>query len=612
MNDFFAGGIVPPMENMQRTATCGQLTARNEGETVILNGWVHRNRDHGGVHFINLRDRYGSTQIVVDEDAAPEIKSAAESLKYEYCVAVEGVVRKRPADMVNPKMTTGEIEVAARRVEILNRCEPLPFMIEDGEPEANENLRLEYRYLDMRNGAMRDRIILRSKVAHITRTFLQEQDFLEIETPTLIKSTPEGARDFLVPSRIHRGKFFALPQSPQLYKQILMVSGFDRYFQIARCYRDEDARGDRQLEFTQIDLEMSFAGREDVFRVIEGLMGRIFSETLGITLPAQFVRLTYDDAMNLYGSDKPDLRFDMAFCDFAPYVEGGDFSVFKSVLAENGTVKAMVVPGGAEYCSRKKITELEETAKTYGAKGLAWMKVTEQGLDGGVGKFYAGNADRIIKELSAAPGDVILLMGADWRTACLSLGAVRNRVARETGLVKPGTFKFAWIVDFPLFEWNEEEKKWDPAHHMFSMPRAQYLDSLEKDPGAVKADIYDLVLNGYELASGSVRIHNPELQQRIFNIVGFPVEAAEERFGFLLKAFRYGAPPHAGIAPGLDRLIMIMAEKESIKEVIAFPKNSNGLSPMDDCPAAVDEGQLRDLHIRILQEKEEESLRSQK
>jgi aspartyl-tRNA synthetase len=593
------------METMQRTATCGQLTARNEGQIVILNGWVHRNRDHGGVHFINLRDRYGVTQIVVDEDAPPAIKEMAESLKYEFCVAVEGIVRKRPAEMVNPKMTTGEIEIAATTITVLNRCEPLPFMIEDGEPEANENLRLEYRYLDMRNGAMRDRIILRNKVAHTARCFLQEQNFLEIETPTLIKSTPEGARDFLVPSRIHRGKFFALPQSPQLYKQILMVSGFDRYYQIARCYRDEDARGDRQLEFTQIDLEMSFAGREDVFGVIEGLMGRIFKESLGYTLPVKFQRLSYDDAMNLYGSDKPDLRFGLKFQDFAPWVEGGEFSVFKGVLAEKGTIKALVVPGGAEYCSRKKIQELEDTAKTYGAKGLAWMKVTDQGLDGGVAKFYAANAQSIMAGLKAAPGDAILLMGAEWRVACLSLGAVRNRVARENGLIKPGTFEFAWIVDFPLFEWNEEEKKWDPAHHMFSMPRAQYLDTLETDPGAVKADIYDLVLNGYEVASGSVRIHNPELQQRIFNIVGFPVESAEERFGFLLKAFRYGAPPHAGIAPGLDRLVMIMAEKDSIKEVIAFPKNSNGLSPMDDCPAAVENGQLLDLHIRTLSEEEE-------
>ena len=592
------------MEQMKRTVTCGELTAEYEGKTVILNGWVHRNRDHGGIHFINLRDRYGETQIVVDEDVADSIKEKAGSLKFEYCVAVEGVVRLRPESMVNPDMNTGAIEVSLKDLSVLNTCLTLPFMVED-ETDSNETARLKYRYLDLRSKGMKDRIILRNKVTYAIREYLQNSSFLEIETPTLIKSTPEGARDFLVPSRLHAGKFFALPQSPQLYKQLLMVSGFDKYFQVARCYRDEDARGDRQLEFTQIDMEMSFVSRDDIFKVTEEMMRHVFKESMGIDLPVEFERLSYDDAMNLYGSDKPDLRFAMAFQDFAPYVAGSDFGVFKSVLEADGAVKALVVPGVAADYSRKKITELEDTAKTYGAKGLAWMKVTAEGLDGGVSKFYANQADAIRSGLGAGEGDLILLMGADWKTSCTSLGAVRSRLGKDLNLIDTSQFKFAWIIDFPLFEWNEDEKAWEPAHHMFSMPQQQYLDTMEQDPGPVKGDLYDLVLNGYELASGSIRVHDPELQQRIFNIVGFPREIAEERFGFLLESFRYGAPPHGGIAAGLDRLVMIMAGKESIKEVIPFPKNSAGMSPMDDSPARVDSVQLKDLHLDVIMPEED-------
>ena len=594
------------MEQMKRTVSCGDLTAQHDGQTVILNGWVHRNRDHGGIHFINLRDRYGETQIVVDEDAPDALRKKAASLKFEYCIAVEGIVRLRPESMVNPDMATGEIEVSVKEISILNSCLTLPFMIEE-ETDSNETARLKYRYLDLRSKGMQDRIILRSKVTYAAREFLQKSSFLEIETPTLIKSTPEGARDFLVPSRLHAGKFFALPQSPQLYKQLLMVSGFDKYFQVARCYRDEDARGDRQLEFTQIDLEMSFVSREDVLKVTEGMMKHIFKETLGIELPAEFERLSYDDAMNLYGSDKPDLRFGMAFQDFSPYVPGSDFGVFKSVLESGGAVKAMVVPGAAADYSRKKITELEDTAKTYGAKGLAWMKVTSDGLDGGISKFYIDQAADICSGLNASDGDLILLMGAGWKTACTSLGAVRSRLGKDLKLIDESQFKFAWIVDFPLFEWNDEEKTWEPAHHMFSIPQEQYLETMEQDPGPVKGDLYDLVLNGYELASGSIRVHDPELQQRIFNVVGFPKEIAEEQFGYLLEALHYGAPPHGGLAAGLDRLVMIMAGKESIKEVIPFPKNSAGMSPMDESPARVDEKQLEDLHLQVVMPETEES-----
>ncbi len=584
---------------MKRTATCGELSARDEGREVILNGWVHRNRDHGGVHFINLRDRYGITQVVFDDTCDRDLADKAASLKMEYCVAVKGVVSKRPAEMINRDMATGEIEIIARELDVLTPCATLPFMI-DGDTEANETLRLKYRYLDLRREKMQKHIALRHRVAFAAREHFEGLGFYEIETPTLIKSTPEGARDFLVPARMQPGKFFALPQSPQLYKQILMVSGFDKYFQIAHCYRDEDLRGDRQFEFTQVDFEMSFVSKDDVFRVVEDQMVHIFKKTLGQDIAVPFPRISYHEAMNTYGSDKPDIRFDMKFQDFAPLVPRADFGVFKSVLAEGGVVKAMVVPGVAPDYSRKMITDLEETAKTYGAKGLAWMKVTADGLDGGIAKFFAPLAGEVKDFLGAKENDLILFMAGEWKTACTSLGAVRNRLGKDLKLNRPDDFLFAWVYDFPLFEWNEEEKKWDPAHHMFSMPQEEYLDTLEDNPGEVKGDLYDLVINGYELASGSIRIHDPEIQKRIFSIVGFPEDEAEERFGFLLEAFRYGAPPHGGLAYGLDRLVMLMCEEESLKEVIAFPRNSTGSNPMDDSPAVVDKSQLDELRIALI------------
>ncbi|HUX11795.1 MAG TPA: aspartate--tRNA ligase [Spirochaetia bacterium] len=586
------------MENMKRTATCGELTSSDAGREVVLNGWVHRFRDHGEIKFVNIRDRYGITQVVVDKDADAEVRARAAELKFEYCIAVRGTVRKRPEGMINKEMTTGEVEILARELVILTPSETLPFMI-DERSDAREDLRLQYRFLDLRTFSMQRKIRLRHDVTFRVREFLHSRHFYEIETPSLIRSTPEGARDFLVPSRIQQGKFYALPQSPQLYKQILMVSGFDRYFQIAHCFRDEDARGDRQLEHTQIDIEMSFVSKEDVFELIEGMMSHVFRHTLGIELPASFPRLSYDDAVNRFGSDKPDLRFDLEFVDFADIARNSNFQVFQSVLATpEGTVKALRVPGGAEF-SRKQIQDLEESAKTFGAKGLAWMKVTEGGLDGGVARFFGALEREILTATGAKPGDIILMVGDSWRTACFSLGVVRNRLGRELGLIDDKAFRFAWIVDFPLFEWNEEEKKWDAAHHMFTMPQERHISTLERNPGEVKGDLYDLVCNGFELASGSIRIHDPELQKRIFNIVGFSPEEAEKRFGFLLRAFRYGAPPHGGIAPGLDRLVMIMAGENSIREVIAFPKNTAGVSPMDESPNYVDENQLRDLGIRM-------------
>lgn len=590
---------------MNRTVTCGALRAADAGTTVILNGWVHRKRDHGGISFINLRDRYGLTQVVVDSDAPADLAELAADLRMEFCIAVEGTVRLRPDSMKNPDMPTGEVEVVAKTVKILSRSEVPPFVI-DEKTNASEELRLKYRYLDLRSDTMQRHLALRSRVAYAVREFLVKRDFLEIETPTFIKSTPEGARDYLVPSRLYPGKFYALPQSPQLYKQILMVSGFDRYFQIARCYRDEDARGDRQPEFTQIDLEMSFVSRDDVLSLIEGMMGHVFRETMKIELPATFTRLSWEDAMNRYGTDKPDLRFDLEMQDGAALADKGTFQAFKDALAAGGAIKALVVPGAAATTSRKNIDELEGAAKIFKARGLGWMKVAEgeggkPALEGGISKFFEGKADEVCSELGAKPGDLLLFVAdAKHRVACTALGAVRSKLGKDLNLIKEGTFAFAWIIDFPLFEWNEEEEKWDAAHHMFSWPQEQYHETLESDPGSVKGDLYDLVLNGYELASGSIRIHDPELQKRIFRIVGFSEEEAAEKFGFLTEAFKYGAPPHGGIAPGLDRLVMLMAGETSIKEVIAFPKNSFAQSLMDDCPSEVDSKQLVDLHINIV------------
>ena len=567
-------------------------------ETVVLNGWVHRTRDHGGIHFVDLRDRYGITQVVLDKDAPEELRNAVRDLKFEYCIAIKGVVRSRPDSMVNKELTTGEIEVAAQELTVLSKCDVLPFMVDD-RSDAKEDLRLKYRYLDLRSFSMQRKLKLRHQVAMTVREYLSSQGFYEIETPTLIRSTPEGARDFLVPSRLHGGKFYALPQSPQLFKQILMVSGFDKYFQIAHCFRDEDARGDRQLEHTQIDIEMSFVSKEDVFALLEGLMATVFQKTIQTELKTPFERLPYDEALGSYGSDKPDLRFDLKLQDFDSFARESGFQVFTGAIESGGAVKVLVAPGCGAY-SRKMITDLEDVAKTYGAKGLAWMKVTEEGLEGGVSKFFAERAEAITSSLGAKPGDLILAVADTWKTACVALGAVRTRLGADLELTKDRGFRFCWVTDFPLFDWNEEEARWEAAHHMFTMPQEQYIDLLEKDPGKVKGDLYDLVCNGMELASGSIRIHDPDLQRRIFDIVGFSHEEAERRFGFLLDAFKFGPPPHGGIAPGLDRLLTIMTGEPSIREVIAFPKNTMGISPMDGTPSEVDQKQLDELHIRLI------------
>jgi aspartyl-tRNA synthetase len=607
---------MPGMEYQKRTTTCGALRKADAGQTVTLNGWVHRKRDHGPISFINLRDRYGITQVVVEADASADLKAAAADLKFEYCIAVRGRVRERPDSMVNKDMETGEVELVADSIQVLTRCETLPFMV-DEKSDAKEDLRLKYRYLDLRSFSMQRKIRLRHEVAFAVREYLSGKGFYEIETPTFIRSTPEGARDYLVPSRLYPGKFYALPQSPQLYKQLLMVSGMDKYFQLARCYRDEDARGDRQPEFTQVDIEMSFVKRDDILELVEGMMGYVFQKTLGVELPAKFRRIAYDDSIDLYGTDKPDLRFGMEMKDLGALAEKSSFQAFKDALAEGsarqtaaaakgitqegGAVKAIVVPGKADY-SRKQIEELEAQAKIYRAKGMAWLKVNAEGkLEGGASKFFAGLEDELVSYLGAKSGDLVLMVAdSKHRVACTALGAVRSKLGKDLGFCDPARFEFAWIVDFPMFEYNEDEQKWDTAHHMFTMPQEKYHPTLESDPGAVKGDLYDLVMDGFELASGSIRIHDPELQKRIFDIVGMTEKEGVQKFGFLLEAFKYGAPPHGGIAPGLDRLVMLMAGETSIKEVIAFPKNSFAVSPMDDCPNEVDQKQLEELSISIV------------
>lgn len=610
------------MENAKRTVTCGELRTMDVGKRVVLNGWVSRTRNLGGLVFISLRDRYGITQVIVGEGACDALKTTASSLKSEYCIAVCGTVRLRAEKDVNADMTTGGIEVAAEEIEIFTASRELPFSIEEVRQKdgtlvvPNEDLRLKYRYLDLRRSPMQKNIILRSEVTFAVREYLTSKGFLEIETPTFIKSTPEGARDYLVPSRVHPGKFYSLPQSPQLYKQLLMVSGFDKYFQIARCYRDEDARGDRQPEFTQIDMEMSFTDREEVLSVTEAMMRHVFQKTLGYELPVQFDRLAWEDAFDLYGSDKPDLRFGLKMQDASFMAELSDFNAFKAGAENAGReierhkrsgLKALVVKNAADSFSRKGIEALEEKAKIYKAKGLAWMKVGADGaFEGGISKFFAGKEAEICAKLGAEKNDLLLFVSDEkWQVACTALGAVRTQLGKDLNLYNPADeFHFVWIIDFPYFAWNEEEKHWETEHHMFTLPQKKYWDMLERDPGAVKGDLYDLVLNGYELASGSMRINDPALQERIFEIAGYSRERAQKAFGFLVHAFEYGAPPHGGIAPGLDRLVMLMRHEESIHEVIAFPKNNLALSPMDECPSPVDEQQLKDLHIAVTEQED--------
>ena len=593
------------MHEMKRTVTCGELDAAAAGEQVTLNGWVARIRDHGGITFLDLRDRYGATQVVFDvsADAEGAVAAAVGGLKLEYCVAVRGTVRRRPADMVNSELATGEIEVTGEQLAVLSTCATLPFMISDqagAHTEAREELRLKHRYLDLRSATMQRNLKLRHRAAQALRAALDERRFLEIETPTLMRSTPEGARDFVVPSRLKPGSFYALPQSPQILKQLLMLSGCDRYYQLARCYRDEDARGDRQPEFTQLDFEMSFVDQDDVLAVLEAAFAAAFRQGIGYELPLPFPRIAFHDAMNRYGSDRPDLRYGLELCDFTEFARAGEFGIFKKAVERGDTVKALRAPGLAGY-SRRQIEELEEHAKTYGAAGLAWMKCGAGGLAGGVSRFYQAQQAEIQGAVGTEAGDLLVLVAAPWRVACTALGAVRTELARRQGLAADGAFRPCFVTDFPLFAWNAEAQRWDAEHHMFSNPQAQYLDHLEQDPAAVRGELYDAVINGIELASGSIRIHDPALQRRVFAILGISEAEAAQRFGFMLDAFRYGAPPHGGAAIGFDRTVMVMAGEATIRDVIAFPKNTWAASPLDDSPAPLDAHQLAELRLHIRQ-----------
>ncbi len=587
------------MGDWRRTHLCGALRGGDAGGEAVLMGWVQRTRDHGGVVFIDLRDHSGFTQVVFHPGTLPEeALRKARAARAEYVLAVRGTVARRPEDMVNPGMATGEIELAAADLRLLNIARTPPFEVEE-ETGASEDLRLRYRYLDLRRPSLQAAMRLRAKVTLEVRKYLSGRDFIEVETPLLVRPTPEGARDYIVPARLHPGKFYALPQSPQLYKQILMVSGFNRYFQLARCLRDEDLRADRQPEHTQIDIEMAFVHEEEVYAVIEGLMSHLFRECIGVELATPFPRMTYREAMDGYGTDKPDRRFELRLVELTEAVADSGFRVFAETAAKGGVVKGLRVPQGSTK-SRKEIDDLEAVAKTHGAKGLAWTKVAASGFEGGIGKFL-GEGAALRGALGAEPGDLLLFMADEWPVACKALGAVRTALGEPLVAGREKEFNFLWVREFPLFEWNRDLGRWEPAHHMFSMPLEEHLPYLESDPGKVHATLYDLVANGLELASGSIRIHRRDIQEQVMRVAGVSMEEAERKFGFLLEAFQYGAPPHGGIAPGLDRLVMLMGGWKSLRDVIAFPKTTRASSLMDGAPAEVDPRDLEDLHIRLVE-----------
>ena len=586
---------------MYKTHTCGELRAAHANQKVTLAGWVHRRRDHGGVIFLDLRDRYGIVQVTFHPNLSKETLEVASSVRMEWVLQISGTVQKRPAGMENPKMQTGEMEVIAESLEVLNRSKTLPFLVSGENDLPDENTRLKYRYLDLRRERMARNMVLRHKVVKFMRDFLDKKNFIEIETPILFKATPEGARDYLVPSRIYPGQFYALPQSPQQLKQLLMVAGMDRYFQIARCFRDEDLRGDRQPEFTQLDLEMSFVQRDDVLVIVEDL----YTQMIPVVTPhkkllaSPWPRFSYREVVERYGTDKPDLRFGMELVEVSDIFAGSDFRVFQTAIESGGVIKCIVAPGCAEY-SRKEVDALTESAKALGAKGLATLAVTAEGVKGTAAKFVKPEEVEAVKARTGAREGDLILFAADSRAVVNKvLGALRLSFRDRLELADPDLMAFAWVVDFPMFAWNEEEQKWDAEHHPFTMPQLDDLPKFETNPAEILSDAYDMVCNGYEMASGSIRIHRSDIQLKVFQLLGLRGDEIEQKFGHMLEAFEYGAPPHGGMAPGIDRLVMLLADEPNIREVIAFPKNQTGRDVMADAPSEVEPKQLQELHIQI-------------
>ncbi len=589
------------IKGMKRTHRCAEVTSEDIGREVVVMGWAHKRRDLGGVIFIDLRDRSGVLQVVFNVETDSALHAKAEQIRSEYVLAIKGVLVNRSEDTINPSIKTGKWELVAKELRILSKAATPPVLIEENV-ETNEAVRLKYRFLDLRRPDMQKNLMLRHKVTKIARDYFDEQGFLEIETPILMKSTPEGARDYLVPSRVHPGKFYALPQSPQIFKQILMVSGYDRYFQIARCFRDEDLRSDRQPEFTQIDLEMSFVDVDDVIAINEGFLKRTFDEALGIKLDTPFMRLTYREAMDRFGTDKPDTRFGLELVNLSDIVENSGFKVFSDAVSKGGSVRAINAKGCGFKFARREIDALIEFAKLYGAKGMAWIAVEENGLKSAITKFMSEDEiSQIINRMKAEPGDLICFIADDDEIVFDALSHLRMEIAAKLNLIDDSKINLLWVTEFPLLEYDDEEKRWVAKHHPFTSPMDEDIGLLDSEPKRVRAKAYDIVLNGVEIGGGSIRIHDQELQKKMFSIIGLPEEEAQKRFGFLLEAFKYGTPPHGGLAFGLDRLIMLMANRNSIRDVIAFPKVQNASCLMTGAPDSVEIKQLRELHIRTLE-----------